>query len=231
MVVGTGRSGTHHLSTVLNDVGIEVGHEKLGDDGISSWCLVSPLKNSPYGPALTELNAEEYVVGHQLRNPINTVPSLMTINKKSWDFIRKDAKERTAPWWWRRAPIRVKAMWHWLDWNLRAEEMAEVHWTLDQAPEIGSSLAEAMKEPQLEEIWKEAWNSFESPQNNAKVRVTSFSRMIKTSPPVAIRRIRHAMKWIPATEEALFEADPILAKDMIDFWCEFKERTAQIHSN
>lgn len=231
MVVGTGRSGTNHLSSVLNDLGIDVAHEALGKDGISSWCLVSSLEQAPYGPALTDINAEEYVVGHQLRNPIKTVPSLMTINKKSWAFIREDAKERTAPWWWNRAPIRVKAMWHWLDWNQRADEMAEVHWTLDQAPQIGPTLAEAMEEPKLEEVWKDAWNSFESPENSAITRVTSFSRMLKTSPAVAIQRVRHAMKWTPVTEEALFDADPILAADMMSYWHEFKKRTAIAHSN
>ena len=229
MVVGTGRSGTNHLSAVLQDLGLDIGHEELGNHGISSWCLVSELETSPYGPSRKELNTEDYVIGHQLRNPIKTIPSLMTINKKSWDFIHEDATKRLAPGWWKRAPIRVKAMWHWLDWNHRAEKMADVHWTLHQASEIGCKLAKALKEPRLEDIWQEAWHSVEAPQNNAMSRVTSFSRMLKTSPPVAIRRIRHAMKWMPATEEALFEADPNLAKDIMDYWNDFQARTAQIH--
>ena len=73
---------------------------------------------------------------------MKTIPSLMTLNKKSWAFIQDDAKGRIPMKWWNKAPLRVKAMWHWLDWNQRAEEMAEIHWTLDSATELGTILAE-----------------------------------------------------------------------------------------
>lgn len=231
MVVGTGRSGTHHFSAVSQGLGLEVGHEELKVDGISSWCLVSDQPVSPYGPAMEDLPVEEYVIGHQLRNPIKTIPSLMTINKRSWKFIKEDAKPRTAQWWWRKAPLKVKAMWHWLDWNQRAEQMADLHWTLGQADQIGSALADALDLPELEQNWGEAWHANDKASNSAKDRIPSLRNFFKTSPSVAYRRFQHAMHWLPATEEALYEADPVLAKDIMDFWAEFKDRTTEIHSS
>ena len=224
LIVATGRSGTHHFSSVAQSLGLEVGHEELGDDGISSWCLVAETDDVPYGPGLLELDTDEYVIGHQLRNPVKTIPSLTTMNKASWRFISEDAEGRIPRKWWDRSPIEVKAMWHWLDWNQRAEKMAELHWTLEQAPKIGPELAEALSQPELAEDWAEEWREFKSPKNDARSRRPTLRSLTRTSPLVAYRRWRHAMGKLPATEEALFEADPHLARDVMAFWKAFKAR-------
>ena len=221
LVVGTGRSGTNHFASVCQNLNVDVGHEEMKSEGISSWCLVSDQPEAPYGPSLQELNSNEFVIGHQLRNPMKTIPSLMTINKESWAFIQDDAKGRIPMKWWNRAPLRVKAMWHWLDWNQRAEEMAEIHWTLDSASELGTILADALDRPELAEKWEAEWTSENVHTNDAQSRISGLHRIWGTSPIVAYRRWRHARGHYPATEEALFEADPTLARDIMQFWREF----------
>lgn len=228
LVVGTGRSGTNHFASVCQNLDLDVGHEELKSNGISSWCLVSEHSEAPYGPSLSELNPEEFIIGHQLRNPVKAIPSLMTINKESWSFIRKDAHGRIPMKWWNKAPLRVKAMWHWLDWNQRAEQMAELHWTLETAADLGSILAESLNRPELEEKWEEEWTSGDFRTNDAQSRIKGMKRILRTSPSVAYRRWLHAKGHYPATEEALFEADPTLARDILQFWREFVKNLGSV---
>lgn len=231
LVVATGRSGTHHFASVAQSLGLKIGHEELGENGISSWCLVAETQSAPYGPGRLELNLDEFVIGHQLRNPVKAIPSLVTINNTSWGFITEDAKGRVPRSWWSSAPIQVKAMWHWLDWNRRADQMADIHWTLDQADQVGPKLARALSQPELAERWASEWHGFKSPQNDARSRKPTWRSLLRTSPQVAYRRWRHAQGKLPATEEALFEADAHLAQDVMDFWKEFQSRTEALLQN
>jgi len=226
IIVGTGRSGTNHFAKVCQDLGLDVGHEEWHPGGISSWCLVSDLPTSPYGPARSDLPVDECAIGHQLRDPVKTIPSLMTMNKSSWAFITADARSRSEMAWWNKAPLRVKAMWHWLDWNQRADRMSDLHWTLDTAADMGPGLAEALGMEELAGQWKPHWDAARSPTNNAQSRITGFRRLLNTSPPVAYRRWLHANGRLPATEEALFDADAKLAQDVMDFWQDYRNRLA-----
>ena len=205
-----------------------VGHEELQTDGISSWCLVSDLPWSPYGPTRADLNLAEFAIGHQLRHPIKTVPSLMTMNKSSWRFISEDAEGRVDARWWNRAPLRVKAMWHWLDWNQRAENMAGMHWTLASASGMGPTLANRLNRPEFEHQWAEAWAQSNRPTNDARSRISGLNRLWTTSPPVAVRRWLHAKGRIAATKEALMQADAALAKDVLQYWEEFDAKWGSV---
>ena len=216
MLIGTGRSGTQHFATVCQGLGIDVGHEALGEHGISSWCLVSDLPYAPYGPARQDLVESGFIVCHQLRDPVKTIPSLMTMNKSSWAFIREDAAQRVSIKWWDKAPLRVRAMWHWLDWNRRAEQMASMHWTLKQAARIGPRLSTEFHWSDAASQWHTHWT--DSRSNDAKSRISGIERLWTTSPPVAVRRWLHAMGRIPATEAALFKADSALAMDIMSYW-------------
>ncbi len=216
MLIGTGRSGTQHFATVCQGLGVDVAHEALGKHGIFSWCLVSDLPYAPYGPSRQDLVESRFLVGHQLRNPVKTIPSLMTMNKSSWAFIREDAAQRVSMRWWDKAPLRVRAMWHWLDWNQRAEQLATMHWTLEQAALIGPQLAAEFHWSGTASQWHSKWT--DSRSNDAKSRISGIERLWTTSPPVAVRRWLHATGRIPATEAALFKADSALAMDIMSFW-------------
>ena len=228
-VIGTGRSGTGHFTAVAADLGMDIGHETEGKDGISSWCLVSKLPYSPYGPAHPDINWDNHLVGMQIRNPLQTIASLETFNKSSWAFILDDAQDRVNQKWWKKASMRKKAMWHWLDWNQRALEQAEVHWTLGDAPGIGPALAQGTGRTSLASEWKDAWFARKKNANNAHSRVPKLSTLLKTSPPVALRRIKHAYFGNNLDENGLIKEDPALAKDIMAFWKEVQRSSASMH--
>ena len=87
-VTGTGRSGTNFFAAILTELGKDVKHEAMGADGIASWCLVPNVKHAVYGPGGSALT-EEFVIGHQVRNPLKTIGSLTTFNKTSWKFVNE----------------------------------------------------------------------------------------------------------------------------------------------
>ena len=142
---------------------MNIGHETQGRDGISSWCLVSDLPRSPFGPSRREVDWDEHLACLQLRNPLQTIPSLETINQSSWAFILEDGQRRLNMGWWRKASIRKRAMWHWLDWNQRAFEQSEVHWTLQDAADIGPSLAKGTGRTSLTSECTTDHGAFRSP--------------------------------------------------------------------
>lgn len=37
LITGCGRSGTHFTARLLQEIGLDVGHETLGKDGVASW--------------------------------------------------------------------------------------------------------------------------------------------------------------------------------------------------
>ena len=114
-------------------------------------------------------------------------------------------------------------MWHWLDWNRRAEDMADVHWTLEDASKIGPDLNEALGWTSIEDQWEAQWLD-RGQTNNAKSRIPKRERLWFKEPRLAIRRWRHALGKIPATEQALFDADQALAADILNFWSSFQSR-------
>ena len=46
VIIGTGRSGTAYTSKLLRECGIDVGHEALGKDGVSSWYLTTEFEDA-----------------------------------------------------------------------------------------------------------------------------------------------------------------------------------------
>jgi len=134
-VLGTGRSGTNFFAAVLHELGHDVQHEKFGADGIASWCLVADCNDAVYGPGGGQLDSN-FIVGHQLRNPLKAIGSLTTFNRSSWRFISENSPAIE------KMPRKImhRAMRHWLDWNARAGEKAQFVWRLEDlqngAPEI-----------------------------------------------------------------------------------------------
>ena len=94
-VLGTGRSGTNFFAAVLHELGHDVQHEQFGADGIASWCLVADCNDAVYGPGGGQLDPD-FIVGHQLRNPLKAIGSLTTFNRSSWRFISENYASRDA---------------------------------------------------------------------------------------------------------------------------------------
>jgi len=95
LAIGHPRCGSRYMNELFKAYGLDVGHERMGKDGISSWmfaveddCLLSaqdPLS------ATRKHKYFEHVV-HFVRNPRTAIPSIIRENRhseKSYAFRRK----------------------------------------------------------------------------------------------------------------------------------------------
>lgn len=127
LVTGCGRSGTQYTAALLNRLGLAVGHESLGPDGVASWCMAVDSSDAPWGSGRHGLSFAH--VFHQVRHPLDVIPSLTTFAPASWEFIARfipiDPEE----------PILRRAAKYWLFWNERAEKLAEWRYPIEEISE------------------------------------------------------------------------------------------------
>jgi len=123
LVTGFPRSGTGYTARTLRFAGLDVGHEKVGSDGVVSWWHL--------------LGADKFdKVFHQVRNPIDTISSAMTINNSS---IRK-LSTITEP-----NVDKLKfLMQSWLDWNELAESKAQMTYRVEDVEDLFPILRKEM---------------------------------------------------------------------------------------
>ena len=208
-VTGTGRSGTNFFAAILTELGKDVKHEAMGADGIASWCLVPNIKNAVYGPGGSALT-EEFVIGHQVRNPLKTIGSLTTFNKTSWKFVDEHSNELPHK-------IMHRAMVHWLDWNQRASKMSSFTWKLEDLetsqPEIIKTLGWEVSESE----WGEAYKRAKHGANTGSSRASSALFNPKVGPITQWRRFIYNIRKHPVTWDELSKIDPALTKEIQEF--------------
>lgn len=220
VIIGTGRSGTSYTSKLLREIGIDVGHEALGKDGMSSWYLTTDFEAFD-GLDWTEIESEPYLVGQQIRHPLKTIPSLMTFNKRSQDFIRRSGVHDVKP-----NSRFHEAMLHWYHWNRMAFDRADFHWTLEGLnPEILPILKEAGHAVDSDDLGQ-GMDQLSATVNSSKTRVLSLKRAINTSPMVYLRRVRQAYFPMKLEWKDLRAVDRQLADDIERFYSEYKAKAA-----
>lgn len=107
IITGCPRSGTKYISRVLQECGLDIGHDKVwGKDGISSWFY-----------AAREVPNNSVVVC-QIRNPVNTIGSLQTIGSNAWEFFDTHIHCGLDN------ELILRGMKAWLYWNRLAMEKA-----------------------------------------------------------------------------------------------------------
>lgn len=99
LIIGHPRCGSGYMSKLLKAVGLDVGHEKMGQHGISTWMFAVddqvPFVQDKYS-ASRKLNHFQLCIQH-VRDPRTAVPSIMRENKRSdlsLQFRRKHIKRR-----------------------------------------------------------------------------------------------------------------------------------------
>lgn len=117
VIIGCGRSGTKFTSSLFQELGIMVGHERLEKHGISSWCLVPDTYKMAWGPSYKLLDYLKMPVIHQVRHPLDVISSVRTVfsGNKSWKFIQKFIPLNG------NESLTLKSMKYWYFWNLIAE--------------------------------------------------------------------------------------------------------------
>lgn len=107
IITGCGRSGTRYTSKLLQMCGLRIGHELWGGDGLCSWYIGSKLDRF-----------KDCTIIHQVRNPVDTISSLMTFKPQSWKYIS----------WFTKTPLKAdyeyKAMRYYLEWNRMVQKHA-----------------------------------------------------------------------------------------------------------
>lgn len=94
LCIGHPRCGTQSISYYLNQMGYNVGHENMDENGVSSWMLAVEDENYPWGDIKDKFRYYFKNVIHVIRNPYDAIPSIILENKyspdnKSYKFKKK----------------------------------------------------------------------------------------------------------------------------------------------
>ena len=84
LVTGHPRTGTGYIASLLGQMGFDVGHEKAGADGLSSWMFAADAQEYPY--ALDGISAHRDhlhwdLLLHVVRDPATAIPSIIRENR------------------------------------------------------------------------------------------------------------------------------------------------------
>ena len=134
IIIGCPRSGTGYASKFFN-----IGHEKINQNGISSWCLVN---NPPlYGPSLKEVQIKfpTTAIFHQIRNPINTISSFNSMSNKAWEYFTNILNLNPLD-----SPLK-KGMEIYFQWNTKAKEIANFTYKVEQIEQEIYEIDDTMK--------------------------------------------------------------------------------------
>jgi hypothetical protein len=208
-VLGTGRSGTNFFAAVLAELGRDVQHEKMGADGIASWCLVADVESAVYGPGGAVLDSS-FVVGHQVRNPLKAIGSLTTFNKSSWKYISENSPNLPRN-------ITHRAMKHWLDWNIRAAERSSFTWQLETLENAQPKILNRLGWGVSNKEWQEAYARARHGANTGAARATTSLLNPKVGPVTQWRRLKYNNRKHPLSWGELEKIDTGLATEIKDF--------------
>lgn len=120
LITGCARSGTTYITEVLRHCGLDVLHERDGNDGIVSWLMAARDFSTPYGPAYYNFRFKH--IFHQVRDPLKSMSSFTTESERAWNFVMKHTPQIKPT-----DSMIAKCAKYWYYWNKRAEAKAE--WT------------------------------------------------------------------------------------------------------
>ncbi|WP_143534811.1 hypothetical protein [Ruegeria meonggei] len=101
LCVGHPRTGTTFVADLLTQAGLDVGHEKCGADGISSWMFAVDAPDSPWARddvAKTRRALHWTYMIQTVRDPATAIPSIIRENEHapaSYNFRRAHILEQT----------------------------------------------------------------------------------------------------------------------------------------
>ena len=130
LVTGCARSGTAFTSRMLQNAGLNILHEGMGEDGAVSWYLAAQPK---YRKRRINLKKYQFAhIFHQTRDPLKTISSVyFSENLHSWNYILKHTPEISF-----RDSHLVKCAKYWYYWNLKAEECSEWRFRVEDIEQV-----------------------------------------------------------------------------------------------
>ncbi len=128
MITGCGRSATRYITFVLRRLGLDVGHERMGGNGIASWCTAVEAETPPWGESIKSVSFDN--IFHQVRHPLKVIPSVCTLNKNSWRFICNNISCSMDD------PAMLRSAKYWYYWNVEAEKKAEWRYRIEEFSDV-----------------------------------------------------------------------------------------------
>jgi|GEM_PF-61610 len=100
LVVGHPKSGSGYMTQLLQSFGLDIGHELMKQDGISSWMFAVIDENNPFAlnkyAKTRKYSFFKYII-HHVRNPQETIPSIIRDNQfsdLSYQFRKKHIQKQ-----------------------------------------------------------------------------------------------------------------------------------------
>lgn len=110
LVVGHPRSGTGYMAKLFQAYGFDVGHERMGEDGISAFQYAADAE-APW----THCRRGAYKFGtviHVVREPRKVIASAAaTLHNASWEYMHRFVSFPCD------ACSVARAVWTWVGWN------------------------------------------------------------------------------------------------------------------
>lgn len=137
LITGCGRAGTLYMADVLQEAGVDVRHEYDGSYGRIAWsCAVGPYDDR--GNLLPERTYAH--IFHQVRHPLKVIHSwyanFRDLYGPEWVFIRKHIPEIQET-----DSLLVQCAKYWYYWNLRAEQIAEWRYRIEDFDQVVDEFA------------------------------------------------------------------------------------------
>ena len=88
LLTGCPRSGTGYAARIFQAQGLDIGHEQVGTDGVSSWLFAVLDRHYPWhqrGELRQDYNFK--VILHQVRDPLKVLASMAVLRRPDWTFI------------------------------------------------------------------------------------------------------------------------------------------------
>lgn len=124
LIIGCPRSGTKYAAAYFQKIGHDIGHERVGKDGVSSWMFAATDNTYPWGVGKkTDYNFKMIV--HQIRHPLQVISSLSTIHNISWKFIAKHINLNPE------LNDIQKRMKMWIEWNKLCESQTNFRYRIE----------------------------------------------------------------------------------------------------
>jgi len=197
LVTGCARSGTKYMSVVMRRVGLDVPHERMGRDGISSWMLTVDAPEVPVGDSRGGHTFQQTV--HIVRNPMRVIESLSIIseppwNFRGWDFICQHTSCSS------RDPLLIRGAVYWLEWNEMAQRRAHVTCRIDDWPSLVRTLTDELQIPTVH-------NSANIP---CDLNTRSFGRLYHRIEELLVQiNLQHILNWAKPFFRIFAHAEPV----------------------
>lgn len=143
IVIGAGRQGTTYLSQVLSACGYDVGHERVGEDGIVSLLCTAETNKRIHGDTYFDAMSKykDPVFLHLIRDPRKAIPSMTTIDDVTWQWICDIPFSNMNM----SDSLLLKSMKYYHYWNKEAHRKAEYSFTLEKVRECWKTITHLLE--------------------------------------------------------------------------------------